>query len=598
MAKALLYARVSTDEQARSGYSITDQEETLRGWCASEGYEVLEVVRDEGHSGAYLERPGLDRVRDLVEAGGVSLVVAQDADRITREPSHRALLDDEMERYGTRLVALDDWGDNSHEGELLRFLKGWVSKGERLKIAERTRRGRRQKVKQGLLVAPSTVPFGFKLNEARDGYEVDEETMWVVRRIFQQVADGASLHGVKRGLEAEAVPSPSGSTRWSRSTLRDFVRKDAYFPHAFAEVSVLVAPTVAAQLDPQRRYGVAWASRHDWKVLGRERRGDGRYRDVRKHGEKPREEWLALPTPDAGVPREVAERARRNVELKSSPPKKGRRFWELSGRVLRCEECGRAMAGHTVAPKGRRAYHYYICPKKVEEAWRSACPNRNHRAEDLEERVRNFALRLIENPDTLREQVEQQARAERASKPWLRDAREAASARERLAKLELMEDNYRAQQAEGLITMAKLREKLDGISEEREGLEARLAMLAEGESRLRELEELPGLVEDYLKDLPYLVDRMPVIREYETIGRERGEGGSLPIYTLTPERIRYLPEEEVARRKCEAEAARGARFRELYAMLGLQAAVDRHGTLEITVGVTNTKGVMPCDGSS
>jgi chromosome segregation ATPase len=106
--------------------------------------------------------------------------------------------------------------------------------------------------------------------------------------------------------------------------------------------------------------------------------------------------------------------------------------------------------------------------------------------------VRNIALRLIENPDTLREQVEQQARAERESKPWLCDAREAASARERLAKLETVEDNYRDQQAEGLITMAKLREKLDGVRTERENLEARLATLAEGESRLRELEESPS----------------------------------------------------------------------------------------------------------
>jgi site-specific DNA recombinase len=210
---AILYARVSTDEQARSGYSIADQEEALRAWCAENGHEPLEVVRDEGHSGAYLERPGLDRVRDLVEAGGVSLVVAQDADRITREPGHRALLDEEFERVGAQLAALDDWGDDSHEGQLLKFLKGWVSKGERLKIAERTRRGRRQKAKQGLLVAPSTVPFGFKLNETRDGYEVDKETMWVVRRVFQEVADGAGLYHVKRALEAEAVPSPSGASR-------------------------------------------------------------------------------------------------------------------------------------------------------------------------------------------------------------------------------------------------------------------------------------------------------------------------------------------------------------------------------------------------
>jgi hypothetical protein len=382
--------------------------------------------------------------------------------------------------------------------------------------------------------------------------------------------------------------------------LRDFLRKDAYFPHSFAEISALVAPGVASRLDPEESYGVAWASRHDWRVLGRERRPDGTYRDVRKHAEKPREEWIALPVPDAGVPREVAERARRNVELRLPAPKAGRRLWELSGGFAVCAECGRGLSGHTVAPKGRKRgpYHYYLCTRKVEEKRRSGCPNRNHRAEDLEERVRNFALRLIRNPDTLREEVEQQVRAERESKPWLRDAREAASARERLAKLEIMEDNYRDQQAEELITMAKLREKLDGVREEREGLEARLALLADGESRLRELEELPALVDEYLEDLPYLVDRMPAIREYETMGAERTPENPLGIYTLTPERIRLLPEEEVAARRRTTEAARGARFRELYAMLGLRAAVHADGTLDIAVGATNTKGVMPCDGSS
>jgi len=73
---------------------------------------------------------------------------------------------------------------------------------------------------------------------------------------------------------------------------------------------------------------------------------------------------------------------------------------------------------------------------------------------------------------------------------------------------------------------------------------------------------------------------MPVVREYETMGAERGD--SLPIYTLAPDRIIW-PEEEVARREREAEAERGARFRELYAMLGLRAAVHAGGTLEITV---------------
>ena len=75
--RAILYARVSTDEQARNGYSLAQQLEALREYANREGYEILEEVADPGQSGASLERPGMDRVRDLVVAGGVSVVLAQ-----------------------------------------------------------------------------------------------------------------------------------------------------------------------------------------------------------------------------------------------------------------------------------------------------------------------------------------------------------------------------------------------------------------------------------------------------------------------------------------------------------------------------------------
>ena len=60
--RAVLYARVSTDEQARSGYSLAQQIEAMRAYAAREGYEVHEEVSDLGQSGASLERPGIDRV--------------------------------------------------------------------------------------------------------------------------------------------------------------------------------------------------------------------------------------------------------------------------------------------------------------------------------------------------------------------------------------------------------------------------------------------------------------------------------------------------------------------------------------------------------
>ncbi len=103
--RAILYARVSTDEQARSGYSLAQQIEALREYAASEGYEVLEEVQDPGQSGASLERPGMDRVRDLVATGGVSVVPAQDRDRLAREPAYHYLLRREFEEHGTRRCA-------------------------------------------------------------------------------------------------------------------------------------------------------------------------------------------------------------------------------------------------------------------------------------------------------------------------------------------------------------------------------------------------------------------------------------------------------------------------------------------------------------
>src|ERR671914_3135130 len=104
--RAILYARVSTDEQARTGYSLAQQLEALREYAAQEGYEVLVEVTDPGQSGASLERPGMDQVRDLVAAGGVSVVLVQDRDRFAREPAYHYLLRREFQERRCELKAL------------------------------------------------------------------------------------------------------------------------------------------------------------------------------------------------------------------------------------------------------------------------------------------------------------------------------------------------------------------------------------------------------------------------------------------------------------------------------------------------------------
>jgi site-specific DNA recombinase len=258
--RAILYARVSTDEQARSGYSLAQQLEALREYAVREGYEVLEEVADAGQSGASLERPGMDRVRDLVAASGISVVLAQDRDRFSREPAYTYLLRREFEEYGTKLRALTDRGDESPEGELTDGILDQLAKYERAKITERTRRGKLRKAREGLAVAP-IAKYGFRFNEARDALLIYEPEMAVVEKLFRMAAGGYGVGKMQSTLYAEGIPSPRGREVWDRRVLRRIVASDDYRPLTVKAIAELVTPEVASRLDPSKEYGVQWYNR-------------------------------------------------------------------------------------------------------------------------------------------------------------------------------------------------------------------------------------------------------------------------------------------------------------------------------------------------
>jgi site-specific DNA recombinase len=302
--RAVLYARVSTDEQARSDYSLAQQMEALRQYAAREGYEVLEAIVDPGQSGASLERPGMDRVRDLVAAGGVSVVLAQDRDRFAREPAYHYLLKREFEEHGTTIRALNDRGDDSPEGELTDGILDQLAKYERAKTAERSRRGKLRKVRKGKIVAGAAPAYGFRFNDARDGYVVDGDAMSVVGRIFRMIgAQGVSLRGVITVLNREGVELPAStnnkSKRWGVTFVRDcIIRDDLFKPHAFEELQGIVcdrllSPDVLAGLDASGVYGVAWfnkARTYTTQVAAIDGNGTKRYKKQTRTIRRPRSE--------------------------------------------------------------------------------------------------------------------------------------------------------------------------------------------------------------------------------------------------------------------------------------------------------------------
>ena len=480
--RVILYARVSTDEQARSGYSLAQQLDALREYAAQEGYEVLQEVVDPGQSGSSLERPGMDQVRDLVAAGGVSGVLAQDRDRYAREPAYHHLLRRELEEHGCKMSALNDRGDDSPEGELMDGILDQLAKFERTKTAERSRRGKLRKAREGKIVATSMPHYGFTYTASRDGYEVDEATIPTIQRIFRMVAvEGYSLHGIKRRFETEGLLTSAGKKHWSQVFIRKVIKDDVYRPHSFEEIKALVTPEVAAQLDPDKNYGIWWFNRkrHTLKQVT-ENTLEGRvYRKKKKSVDRPRNEWIAVPVPDAGTSRKLVDAARAAIKDNRKPSYAGQRFWELSSGILYCGSCGRRMVRHT-SKRGEdvsgKNYLYYRCRQRWYKG-KDACQNHKmRRADEVEARVWDTISSLLKNPEQLRADLNKMIELERNSmrgdpdkeqKAWLDKLTEADRKRAR----------YQEMAATDLITFDELRARLAELDDTRSIAERELETL-------------------------------------------------------------------------------------------------------------------------
>lgn len=506
--KAILYARVSTDEQARSGYSLAQQMEALREYAVSEGYEVLEEVVDPGQSGATLERPGMDHVRDLVAAGSVSLVLAQDRDRLAREPAYHYLLRKEFEEYGCKLRALNDRGDDSPEGELTDGVLDQLAKFERAKTAERTRRGKLRKAREGKIIAGHTPNYGFAFNVARDGYVVNEGTMQVVRRIFRMIgAEGDSIYSVTRTLEREGVRAPAGG-RWNKTMIRNLILNDLYRPHTYEEIAKLVSPSVASRLEPEACYGVWWFNRYRViaKHVSEERPEGRRYRRRNKSQAKGREEWIAVPVLDAGVPRDTVDAARKAIEHNRAPSNAGLRFWQLSGRIARCAVCGGVMESHTGGRKNGKSYFYYQCRQRYNNGPRDCTNNKSVRAEDLETLVWEFVSSLLKHPQRVRQGLEAMIETEREGMHGDPE-REAKLWLERIAEADRRRGTFQDMAVEGLITFDELRAKLAALEDTRKTARRELEALSRRRKRIEELErDKDALLESYAGTVPEALD--------------------------------------------------------------------------------------------
>ncbi len=444
-----------------------------------------------------------------MSAGGVAVVLAQERDRFSREPAYLYLLREEFAEHGTKLRALNDLGDDTLEGELGEAMLDQIARYQRKKLAQKGNQGKLDKARKGQILAVRVPTYGFRYNGSRDGYLVDEEAMPVVRRIFRMIgAEAATLYRIKKVLEGEGVPTPGGGKYWDTSFFRGCVLNDCYRPHAFEEIEELVAeglmkPEVAARLDPEKPHGIWWFNRyrHTRKVIARiGPDGQREYKKKQKYVARPRKEWVAVPVPDAGIPRGVVDAARDAVKDNRRPSKSGDRFWEVSGGMLRCGACRRSMAAARSRSKPKYTYlNYYRCYGRLNKG-AEACPRvKGERAEVIEAFAWHFVRDLLLDPDRLRADLDAAIELERERGTHGDPEREAKTWLDRIAEADRQRARAQDLAVEGLLSPDELRAKLASFEETRETAQRELALLEGRREKIAELEADRDTLLDHLE---------------------------------------------------------------------------------------------------
>jgi site-specific DNA recombinase len=231
--KVATYARVSTERQAERG-TIGSQLAALRDQVSTAGHELISEFIDDGQSGARLDRPGLDALRDAAEAGLFDAVWCLSPDRLARVYAYQVLVLDELARFGVEVHFTDapDFATGDPQATLLTQVQGVIAEYEKAKIAERYRRGKLFRARAGEITTWKTA-YGYRrvARSAATGpahLEIYEPEAAVVRRIFADRAAGTTVREICRSLNADRVPSPTGKATWAHSTLSRLLRNEAY----------------------------------------------------------------------------------------------------------------------------------------------------------------------------------------------------------------------------------------------------------------------------------------------------------------------------------------------------------------------------------
>jgi site-specific DNA recombinase len=459
---AAIYARVSSEQQ-RETNTIASQTASLIEFAQNHDLEVPKewVFEDEGYSGATLERPGLERVRDLAAEGQIQAVLVYAPDRLSRKYAYQILLIEELARNGVETLFVKAPQGSSAEDQLLVQFQGMIAEYERAQILERSRRGKRHRAQSGEVSVMSGAPYGYryvrKTDEAPAAYAVLDAEARVVQRIYEMyTVDGLSIGEITRRINAEGIPTRKASARWERSTVWAVLRNSAY--RGVACFGKTRASSRTSVIRPQRRRGVITPT----MTAGHER---------------PREEWIEIPVP-ALVSEDSFTRAQELLQENKIRSRRRTIDPSIVQGLVSCQKCGYAFA-RTSTRTSARKIHYYKCIGS--DGWRKlggpVCNNgRLVRQDLLDQIVWDEVIRLLEDPTLIQQELDRRLEAARSSNPTKK--REQNLQRE-LAHVGKGIERLLSAYQEALMPIEQLRERMPTLRQREQTLRAELQAITD-----------------------------------------------------------------------------------------------------------------------
>jgi DNA invertase Pin-like site-specific DNA recombinase len=417
---AATYERVSTRVQGQSGFSLIAQRQSGEEFARAQGWQLLPDLQfrdgdDANASGADWDLPGLTAMMEAARRREFQVLIVPDLDRFARSMVKGLVLEEQLRKYGVRVVYQRVPTDDTPEGNLLKHQLLSFAEYERAKTTLRTTLGRRTKAQAGQVVGNGgTAPYGHRFVRKADptsgklrvvSFEPDPITGPIAARIVR-MGRTMSTWETAEALNAEGIPSPGGK-RWTSVAVRRVLTDRTHIGEwQFSDITVPVAPLIA---EPDNRTPTAsWLS-----------------------------EWTA------------AQEALAGRYLVTGPRVSKEEDPFLLRRLMTCGHCGstlRSSSNGKSVKHGWKPIRYYACnchaPTRARQFGKPVCPLPDVPAIPLEDEAWRVVTETLLDPDMLAAGLD------------AAQATHAAAGRLRLDRLETVDAE-----------IAKHRRTLDGLAE-------------------------------------------------------------------------------------------------------------------------------------